>query len=69
MLSKSKRVLLYYSAYKLCVYEFNKQITVLYVIAVLWVGYGDFRTLQLRYSGQIVDALATDGDEGRSKLR
>ena len=30
---------------------------------------GDFYTLQLRYLGQIVDALATDGDEGRSKLR
>ena len=39
------------------------------MVRLLRFRYGDFRTLQLRYSGQIVDALATDGDEGRSKLR
>ena len=29
----------------------------------------DFYASQIRYAGQKVDALATDGDEGRSKLR
>ena len=29
----------------------------------------DFHASQIRYVEQKVDALATDGDEGRSKLR